>query len=174
MGGNGPSSLSSPIPSNVLFAVSVSDSSSTSMFSAFPPVDSVVAIDPSGAGMVSMTLEFDGEIDGRAVALAFNAVADSPLANRPPLADAGPNQTVDSSTCEAHVTLDASASSDPDNNIMNFRWYNGSSLMGTGQVLNATFAKTEDHDLTLMVVDKYGSVSRDNVSVRVNLPSACH
>ncbi|MCX5638015.1 MAG: hypothetical protein NTX52_10050, partial [Planctomycetota bacterium] len=60
--------------------------------------------------------------------------------NRPPVANAGPDQTVEQeSYAGTQVVLDASGSTDPDSStgtnddIVSFDWYEGTVLLGTGQ-----------------------------------------
>src|SRR5207253_851519 len=48
--------------------------------------------------------------------------------NHPPVAVAGPNQTVD---CQSEVTLDGGQSSDPDGDALTFEWSAGGSVLGT-------------------------------------------
>jgi len=172
LGGSGPSSLSSPIPSNVLFAFNIDGQQRG--FSAFPGAASTVTISPAGSGMISMTAKLQGNIDGHAVNVDFTATADSPLANRPPIANAGPDLTLTStSQCQASVTLNASATADPDGNLSTLRWMEGSVTLGTGAALPAKFRHAGVHNLSLLAVDSFGSASRDDLVVTVNLPASC-
>jgi hypothetical protein len=61
-------------------------------------------------------------------------------ANQPPVADAGLNMTVEATNPEgASMTLNGSASSDPDGDALSFEWRDGAdNVVGTNQQLNLT------------------------------------
>ncbi len=89
-------------------------------------------------------------------------IMDLAASNNPPVAIAGPDQTVD---CQASVTLDGSASSDPDGDPLKFQWTEGAVVLGTNSTLTASF-DLGTHIITLTVTDPCGS-SQTNVSVHV-------
>src|SRR5262249_47789769 len=73
--------------------------------------------------------------------------------NRPPVADAGPDQTVE---LGQPITLDGRGSSDPDGDPLQFEWKDG-----TGTVVGTTAVVTLDrafgvHTFTLTVRDDFG------------------
>jgi parallel beta-helix repeat protein len=84
-----------------------------------------------------------------------------------PLADAGMDQTVVCNlNCQAVVTLDGRASSDPDGNTLNFSW-TGSFGTVTGPTPTVTLPKGR-HEITLTVDDGNGGVALDTVVVTVS------
>jgi hypothetical protein len=96
------------------------------------------------------------------------------LPNEPPVADAGADQTVE---CASAVTLDGSASTDPDStegtndDITSFEWFldfgtPDETLLGEGQTLDATLA-LGTHVLTLRVTDSEGETDTDEVTIEV-------
>ncbi|MBP7990934.1 MAG: hypothetical protein KAY88_04600 [Sediminibacterium sp.] len=91
---------------------------------------------------------------------------------RPPDAQAGPDQTIQLPINT--VTLDGSASSDPDNDISDYLW---TRIKGTGNPTytspaNATTDVTKltagQHQFELRVTDATGLVDRDTIAVQVN------
>jgi hypothetical protein len=87
--------------------------------------------------------------------------------NQPPQADAGPDQTVDlGAGSTVPVTLDGSASSDPDSDVLSYAWVEGSTTVSTNvaPTLNLGWG---DHTFTLTVTDPYGATSSDDVTVHV-------
>jgi hypothetical protein len=90
--------------------------------------------------------------------------------NKPPVANAGPNQTVTCAGCPAAaVTLDGSGSSDPNNDTLRYTWAwdFGSAA---GQVAHVQIPPGT-HCVTLEVADPSGHVARDVVSVTVVNPA---
>ncbi|HYF14069.1 MAG TPA: PKD domain-containing protein [Phycisphaerales bacterium] len=88
--------------------------------------------------------------------------------NTPPNADAGPDQSVtdaDNSGDEM-VTLDGSASNDPDGTITAWEWTEGLVQLGTGQSISALLPVGE-HTITLTVTDDDGGQDTDTVVVTV-------
>jgi probable HAF family extracellular repeat protein len=83
--------------------------------------------------------------------------------NRPPVAVAGPDQTVD---CSSEVTLDGSQSSDPDNDPLTFEWSLGGTALGTNVTLNLVLPPGTNV-VTLKVTDPCGASAQTNVTVRV-------
>ena len=87
--------------------------------------------------------------------------------NEPPVANAGPDQTVECSNGQASVTLDGSLSSDPDGDTpLTFQWSEGATSLGTGQTLGVTLSNGS-HTITLTVTDPSGESSQDTVVVNV-------
>jgi hypothetical protein len=91
--------------------------------------------------------------------------------NTPPLADAGPDQTgqqgvVATSATTTPVTLDGSASSDPDGDSLTYVWKeNGTQIAsGVSPTVNLSLGT---HTITLVVDDGKGSTASDQVLVTV-------
>jgi hypothetical protein len=88
--------------------------------------------------------------------------------NRPPVAEAGPDQTVECTGYSgANVTLDGSASSDPDNDPLTYEWRDadGNLVGSTAQVMLTLSRGT--HDFTLSVNDGRGGTNSDTVGIVV-------
>ncbi|HSU28873.1 MAG TPA: PKD domain-containing protein [Chitinophagaceae bacterium] len=104
-------------------------------------------------------------------------VFNSTQANRPPVANAGPNQTITQPLNTA--TLDGSASTDPDNNIVAYSW---TKILGPASftIQNPNLVITDVTNLTqgiyqfeLKVTDTLGLFSLDTMEIKViagNLP----
>ena len=89
--------------------------------------------------------------------------------NQPPVADAGPYQTVsdaDGNGVEA-VTLDGSGSYDPDGSIDSYEWKEGADVLSNAKLFTDNFA-LGTHTVTLTVTDDGGASSSDDVIVTVN------
>ena len=95
--------------------------------------------------------------------------------NQSPTANAGPDQTVvdsDSNGWEV-VTLDGSASTDPDGTIVSYEWVEGTTVLGTAASVNYSFDVTgSPHTVILTVTDDGGATSSDSVFITVSEPSA--
>jgi hypothetical protein len=96
-----------------------------------------------------------------------------PFPNRPPLAVArADSRTECASPSGAAVTLDGSASSDPDStpgtqdDISAYEWYEGDALLGSGPVLTLTLP-LGPHAITLRVTDRTGAAGTAEVAVAV-------
>ena len=88
--------------------------------------------------------------------------------NQDPSADAGPDQTVTDSDTDgvASVTLDGSASMDPDGSIATYQWSEGGPAFAFG--VNPTVSLTLGvHTLTLLVTDQFGATDSDTVVITV-------
>ena len=89
--------------------------------------------------------------------------------NQSPVADAGEDQTLtdeDDNGTES-VSLDASASSDPDGTITSYLWFKGAQYLGNGQTLTVSLT-AGSHTLMLIVADNNGFVATDTVTIRIN------
>lgn len=88
-------------------------------------------------------------------------ILDLVAANNPPVAFAGPNQTLE---CGSQVTLDGSKSSDPDGDALTFQWTLAGNVLGTNSTLSLSLPMGTNV-ITLTVTDTCGASSQTNVSV---------
>jgi thermitase len=90
------------------------------------------------------------------------------LVNLPPVANAGPDQTVtdDDGDGVALVTVDGSASFDPDGTIVSYEWREGATVIGLG-ARQSVWLPVGAHTLTLDVKDDAGAAGTDSVVVTV-------
>ncbi|MCX6120405.1 MAG: FG-GAP-like repeat-containing protein [Ignavibacteriales bacterium] len=77
--------------------------------------------------------------------------------NHPPVANAGSDQTVNEGV---QVTLNGSASSDPDGDALTYSWNEGTNILGTGVQLAVTLP-VGTHTITLVVSDGHLTASDD-------------
>jgi len=93
--------------------------------------------------------------------------------NQPPLADAGPDQTVDE---ESVVTLNGTSSSDPDNDVLSYSWVQTAGpavTLSSDQISSPTFSSPSvgpnGTNLTfeLTVSDNKGAEATDDINVTV-------
>jgi hypothetical protein len=94
----------------------------------------------------------------------------SPITSQPPIADAGPDQTVPAvpPACVADVQLDGSRSSDPDGEVLTYPW-TGAFGYVTG-VQPTVKLPVGTHDVTLLVQDGQRQGRRAHTHVRVTAP----
>jgi hypothetical protein len=119
----------------------------------------LAAVDLDGNGRI-----FDGNADG--VASVDMGSYEYTVTNRPPVANAGPDQVVASEpSCGARVTLDGSASSDPDGEPVRYVW-TGSFGTAFGAAPVVTLAPGT-HVVTLRVFDIHGASASDSLTVTV-------
>ena len=92
---------------------------------------------------------------------------DTPL-NDPPLADAGPDQTLECALGGTTVQLDGTGSSDPDGQSLDYAWSGGfDGGVATGATPVVTYAGLGADRVTLTVEDPVGFEASDTVSITV-------
>ncbi|HLY77284.1 MAG TPA: galactose oxidase-like domain-containing protein, partial [Thermoplasmata archaeon] len=88
--------------------------------------------------------------------------------NHPPVARVVPNFTAEATgPGGAVVTLDGRGSTDPDNNISTYQWFEGMNLIATGALTSATLS-LGTHTITLQVTDAGALTSTANLTVTVS------
>jgi len=111
----------------------------------------------------------DGALDSAPDTVTITASATPPPANQAPIADAGPNQTVDTGT---EVTLNGNGSSDPENDAIAYSWTlsapggSAASLSGA-DTPNPTFTPDVDGDYVAKLIVNDGQLDSDPDSVTV-------
>ncbi len=135
----------------------------TSMPSFIPDVD---------GDYVATLVVNDGELDSAPDTVTVTASAEPP-ANQAPIADAGPNQEVDTGT---GVTLDGSGSSDPDGDTITYGWSltvpdGSSAALGGADTASPSFTPDVDGDYVATLVVNDGELDSDPDSVTVTASS---
>lgn len=85
-------------------------------------------------------------------------------ANKPPVAEAGPNKSVRVNTS---VKFDGSASKDPDGLIVKYEWKFGDNTSGTGKIVYHKYTRRGTYTVTLKVTDNKGASGTDAATVKV-------
>jgi len=121
-------------------------------------------------GMHCITLEVTDEYGATATDRVVIEV--SPLDQKPPIADAGPDRTVLVGT---NITLDASNSTDPDGTIVKYEWFEAYTVISESVVFEHIFPRGVNH-VTLVVTDDGGASGTADVTITVrssmNMPEA--
>lgn len=95
---------------------------------------------------------------------ASDAVVVIVVANQPPLANAGPDQTGAVGTL---VTFSAAGSSDPDGSLVSYAWDFGDGSTGSGVTVSHAFATVGLFTTTLTVADNGGLTATDTATATV-------
>ena len=91
----------------------------------------------------------------------------TPTTNAPPVANPGGDQTVSPGAgCTASVTLDGSASSDPDGNTLTYSWAEGATVLGTSATITVSLGPGT-HVIALTVDDGHGGSDTRSVTITV-------
>ena len=118
----------------------------------------------TGVYNASLTVKFDSTLNMTETATATITVTE----NTPPVADAGPDQTVEQNDPQgAIVTLNGTGSSDPDNDTLTYDWnWTGGSVTGVAPTALFPVGNTT---VTLTVTDgQYNATDTVNIIVEVD------
>jgi len=127
---------------------------------------------PGGGFFTSVANSVDdqGNIYGFAAlsGSGWHAIVWHPAVNHPPIANAGPDQVVQSQGQFTNIILDGTASSDPENQPLHYVWTEGATVIGDGAEIYYPVENGVGHHVyTLTVNDPYGGVSSDTVNVDI-------
>ncbi len=148
----------------------------TYSFSNWIPAAKILTVEftASSASTVVRFLSNNGAEPNRAVLNGYAMhdldMPNNGACNSAPVANAGADINAGAAAnCIANVTLNGSASTDPDgvNTISSYTWKEGQTILGTGVSLSTNFS-IGTHTVTLEVRDNWGIVSTDNVVIIVN------
>jgi len=99
--------------------------------------------------------------------LVINSVHLIAAPNSPPVARAGSDQTVECAGDPTNVTLDGSASSDPDGEPITYEWFQGATSLGTTASIVVNPPHNATTTYTLVVTDAHGNTNSDTVDVTI-------
>lgn len=122
---------------------------------------------PVGTHLITLTVTDD---EGATATDTVQVVVNAPgTANQAPVAAAGPDQTVGDTdnTGQELVSLDGSASTDPDGTIVSHAWFEGGSQIAAGATPSIPLT-VGVHTITLTVTDDAGATASDIVVVTVD------
>ncbi|MEO1266982.1 MAG: PKD domain-containing protein [Myxococcota bacterium] len=89
-------------------------------------------------------------------------------ANEPPIAEAGPDQSVPAGSV---VMLDGSGSNDFDGTLVSYQWDFGDGQSSVGMMVSHTYANVGSYTVTLTVTDDVGDTGSDTMRVTVTQPN---
>jgi len=114
----------------------------------------------------------NGSARGLTIFAASAFSTDTSGFNLDPVADAGADDEVEDTDDDSYetVTLDGSASSDPDGDIASWVWKEGTTQIATGQTTEVVLGVGE-HEITLIVTDNEEATDSDTVIMTVTAAS---
>ena len=119
----------------------------------------------TSGGVFTVTLTVN---DGKGGTASDTTTATISGTNKPPVASAGPDQTVNLGSA---VSLDGSGSSDPDGSIASHAWSFGDGASASGAKVTHTYASAGTYTATLTVTDDKGATGQDSAAVTVVAPT---
>jgi VCBS repeat-containing protein len=119
------------------------------------------------AGVDTFTYKADDGHGGSTNATVSINVTSAPAQNHAPVANAGPDQTVDENL---PVQFNGTNSSDSDGDTLSYAWNFGDGQTATGATPSHAFANSGLYTVSLTVDDGHGGVSTDTMQVRVLSP----
>jgi hypothetical protein len=152
-----------------LFDAGITDTVNWTLASTSPLVNRAVS---SGVN-TSFDIHYTQRPQGVANDIGAIELSSIPSGDIPPVANAGPDQTLPG---PATVTLDGSASSDPDGTIVKYKW---SKVTGPGTVTITTDSTVKPtvtgfipgvYVFQLVVTDNLGATAVDQVQITINQP----
>lgn len=103
----------------------------------------------------------DGAVGRDGVKVTINPVAQ----NKVPTANAGADQSQTEGTT---IILDGSSSSDSDGTIVKYEWYEGATLLGSGETLLKNDFTVGSHTVQLTVTDDDGGTNSDTAIITIS------
>lgn len=124
---------------------------------------SYFASDGAGGAIIAWNDSRNTQVTSTDIYTAGVHADGSLYSNAPPLANAGPDQSIE---CGNSVTLDGTGSSDPDNDALTYTWKEGSTTLGTGVQLTVNMP-LGTHTIDLTVEDPSNETDTDQVVITV-------
>jgi len=120
---------------------------------------------PNFSGSDTFTYMVQDKFNNTATA-TVNVTVTPASTNRPPVANAGPDQSLKTTGTTKPIALDGSQSSDPDADSLTYEWREGNTLLSTQQKPTVTLT-IGDHIITLVVRDSHNVQAEDRVTIKV-------
>lgn len=129
-------------------------------------IEKLANLDPTNTTAFITELTFTGTGQFTGTMTPIVSSAPEPGENQPPVANAGPDRTLYVGyDCMASVTLDGTASTDPDEDILTYTWtWSGNSTTGATPTFTLPLGT---HTITLTVDDGKGGTATDTVNIAV-------
>lgn len=121
-------------------------------------------VDTSNAGIYTVTYDVNDTAGNTADQVKRTVTITVPTPNQSPTAIAGADQV---GYVGDPITLDGSASSDPDGTIASYAWREGATILGTGESFVKSDFNPGKHIMTLTVTDNDGATASDSVIVAI-------
>lgn len=119
----------------------------------------------AAAGTYTITLQVTDNLGARSQSITSVTVSSVPVVNPPPIA------SFTATPSGLAVSLNASASSDPNGSIVAYAWTFGDGASGAGVTTTHTYALGGTYTITLRVTDNLGAQSASTTSITVSAPS---
>ena len=124
-------------------------------------------VDTAVAGTYTVTYDVNdtaGNTADQVTRTVTVAMVTPPTPNQSPTANAGADQV---GYLGDPITLDGSASSDPDGTIASYVWREGATTLGTGESFVISNLAPREHNITLTVTNDDGAMASDSAIVTI-------
>jgi Ca2+-binding RTX toxin-like protein len=127
---------------------------------------------PAGSGSMALNGAFEGKVLDKDLT-AEGSIIVSPLANVPPIANAGDDNNFAANDCVSTVTLNGTRSSDPNDNLESYLWRSRGFIVGRGATPAVRIPRSGLWKFELEARDSFRSTTRDTVVINATLPEHC-